>query len=113
MERRTVQMALMRMGVPSSVTPQVGPFFSPLHSWVILCQGLWLLPDGIGGLRPWKGLSASWALMLVMWFLLSLALSWRCCQKGAKLTPLFSDLDVAELRLPWSPCLGPRLLVVH
>lgn len=50
-----------------------------------------LLPGGIGGIGPWEGLSVSWALMLVnvaCWFLLSLALGWRPCQKRTGLALL-------------------------
>lgn len=49
MERRTVQMALMRMGVSSSATPQVGA----MCSWATLCQGFWLLPSGVFGTGSW------------------------------------------------------------
>lgn len=48
MERRTVRMALTRMSVPSSVTPQVGDCLQ----WVIMCQGFWLIPSGADGMKP-------------------------------------------------------------
>lgn len=85
MGRRTVQMALMRMGVPSSVTPQVG---AVLQSPV---QGFLLLPGGVGGvgtLGRSECVLGSDACDVAYWFLLSLVLGWRCCQKGIGLALL-------------------------
>lgn len=91
MGRRTVQMALMRTGVPSSVTPQVG---AVLQSPVQLgCPVPGLLAASWWG---WWGealgrsecVLGSGACDVAYWFLLSLVLGWRCCQKGIGLAPL-------------------------
>lgn len=80
MGRRTVQMALMRMGVPSSATSKVGTVFisytagSPC-SGVSGCILAWLVGCGLG----------FDACDVVYWFLLSLALGLKCCQKGTGL----------------------------
>jgi len=67
---------------------------------------------------PWEGPRVSWALMLVMWRA-GFFRAWHWAggavsQKGtAGLSPLLSDIDVAELRLPQSPCFGPGCTGTH
>lgn len=61
MGRKTVQMALMRMDVPSSVTPQVGDVL--LSSLLGLLAVSWW----VCGTEHWESLSVCCALMLVLW----------------------------------------------
>lgn len=91
MGRRTVQMALMRTGVPSSVTPQVGAVLqSPAQlgrpAPGLLTASWWGWWDGVLGRS--ECVLGSDACDAAYWFLLSLALGWRCCQKGTGLVPL-------------------------
>lgn len=77
MGRRTVRMALMRMGVPSSVTPQVGAVLqSPVQLDLpvprLLAVSWWGWWDGALG-RP-ECVLGSDACDMACWFLLSSAL---------------------------------------
>ena len=77
MGRRTVQMALMRMGVPSSATPQVGAVLqSPVQLGLpvsgLLAVSWWSWWDGALGRS--ECVLGSDACDVACWFLLSLAL---------------------------------------